>query len=718
MSRISKSTAIDTNQTLDSLVLQVLNTALVACDAKSGSLMMVDNKRGVLQIKARLGTPKAGRTNEPIFFAGDSSIAGWVAKHKKPYLCKDVAKDHHFSASRSGKNFASLLSVPIVHNGKLLAVINADSRETNYFTKRHQNRLQRVADQISKPLAERISITDALAQIGVELTRLPKGGGVDLVLSKIANLALRALGADIITLYQYSQEKDTFLVEGKGPTIAGAINNPGPMNRKVHPGDVPFRVVKEGRSGFYPDVGNEPFLRDPVSRPGEQNRPRFIKREGIHSMAALLLPFQAGKQHNNEVVGVMFASYRSPHEFNIDEVAALASFADYAAVAILNARVEEQHYTEQMRMVEAMAANFAHRMGNLAGASRVAVQELRPFLSNHNKVAAQHLATIMQRADVLLELSGRLARPFKETGHMFKVEPINLCEIVTTEVLQVCNDEALDIDYERRHLRQMPAALSVGFQLRQVLHDLLTNAAQAVRGVEDPQITINARYNKVASKIELEITDNGSGIPPDIRERLFNPGVTTKKDSLGIGLWWSRTFMQATGGNLTLKHTELGRGTTFQLEVPASAEDKSTATGKRRKPVRDILVVDDEPTLARQIKSIALSLKYSVTTAATRAVAESRLERYTFKLAILDIRLVDSDDTNVDGLELLRQIEHSGERTKVIILSSYSDDYAHIADSHKCLLLCLHKQTLNTKNLRTLLRNHIRPTPKRAVKGS
>src|SRR5262249_44423555 len=154
--------------------------------------------------------PRAGRTQEPIYTIGDNSIAGWVAKHKQLYLCSDVSKDQFFAASRSGKNFKSLLSVPIIHNGKPLAVINADSSKRDFFSPKHVKLLQGVARKSSEPIAERISIAGALAEIGVELTRLPKRGGVDIVLSKIANLALRALGADVITLYQYNQEKDIF----------------------------------------------------------------------------------------------------------------------------------------------------------------------------------------------------------------------------------------------------------------------------------------------------------------------------------------------------------------------------------------------------------------------------------------------------------------------------------------------------------------------------
>ena len=196
-------------------------------------------------------------------------------------------------------------------------------------------------------------------------------------MEKIAQSAVRSLGADVVTLYQYIQEKDEFPVEGTGPTIAGAINNPRPMRRKVYPGDVPWSVVKERKSGFYSEVHEQDFLSGEVDRPGDTPRPRFIDREGIKSTAALLLPYRAAELRGEEVVGVMFANYRTRHEFNIDEISALATFADYAAAAILNARHEErrreeQWRAEQMKVMESISANFAHRMSNLAGTSRVA----------------------------------------------------------------------------------------------------------------------------------------------------------------------------------------------------------------------------------------------------------------------------------------------------------------------------------------------------------
>ena len=90
-----------------------------------------------------------------------------------------------------------------------------------------------------------------------------------------------------------------------------------------------------------------------------------------------------------------------------------------------------------MRMVESMAANFAHRMGNLAGVSRLASQTLRDRIDPNDQIAIRQLKLIEQRANVLMELADRLARPFKETGHMFDLKPLDLATILEEELKQI-----------------------------------------------------------------------------------------------------------------------------------------------------------------------------------------------------------------------------------------------------------------------------------------
>jgi hypothetical protein len=258
---------IETTGTLDAMLHQILNQALVAVNAEAGALMLVDNKRGILQIKARLGKPRPGRKTEPVYSIGEKGIASWAVREKRAYLCPNVEHDPIFTPSSSGTNFLSVLSVPVVHEGKVLVVINADAETPNYFSETSKAILEKVAEQVAAPIAARISLLDALASAGVEVSRLPSEGSVERVLTRIAQLAVASLGADIVTIYPYVQSKGEFPVEGTGPTRFPEVRDPKPMLRRVYPGDVPWTVVKQRRPGFYPDVRAADFLTGHVDRP-------------------------------------------------------------------------------------------------------------------------------------------------------------------------------------------------------------------------------------------------------------------------------------------------------------------------------------------------------------------------------------------------------------------------------------------------------------------
>lgn len=701
---------IETSQTLDAMLHQILNQALVAVNAEAGSLMMVANKRGILQIKARLGKPRPGRKTEPVYKISDKGIAGWVVLNREAYLCGDIENDTIFTPSLSGeRNFLSVLVAPIVFEDKVLAVINADSEKKNYFTDEHKKILEIVAQEVAGPIAERISILDALAEAGVELSRLPSEGGVDRVLQRIAQLAVRSLGADVVTIYPYVQETDEFLVEGSGPTIAPAVRDTRFMRRKVYPNDVPWTVVKKRKPGFYPDVYKEEFLTGEVNRPDDPPRSRFVEREGIKSMAALLLPYRAAEDETEEVVGVMFANYRTFHDFNIDEISALATFADYAAIAILNVRHEEKRRVEQMKMVESISANFAHRMSNLAGISRVNVQMLKERINPDDLYSHQLLDDINRKAKILLELAGRLTRPFKTTGKMIELVPIDVEKIIKDELAQI----PLTLDKISVNLKfptYLPSVYSVEFQLRQVFHDMFSNALTAMQKEEKGFFEVCAVFNEPRSRVEISISDSGSGIPEEIREKLFNPGVTTKHDSLGIGLWWCRTFLQATGGNVTLKDTQVGKGTTFIIEIPCKSDtlliENPLLYGASQTKEIDVLVVDDADDWRNRLAGIVITKNYTCCVTANYEETIETLAKNRFKLVVLDIRLVDSDPENKDGLRILAEIDKANLDTKVIIISGYgygTDEVIKIAQQSQRFMGFIDKGQFELNDFYTLV---------------
>ena len=97
----------------------------------------------------------------------------------------------------------------------------------------------------------------------------------------------------------------------------------------------------------------------------------------------------------------------------------------------------------------------------------------------------------------------------------------------------------------------------------QVLLNLLLNALEALAGREKPQIRMLSRMNE-RGRVLIEVSDNGPGIAPEAREKLFIPFFTTKKEGSGIGLSFSRQVMRLHRGTISVK-SQPGAGSLFVL---------------------------------------------------------------------------------------------------------------------------------------------------------
>ena len=102
-------------------------------------------------------------------------------------------------------------------------------------------------------------------------------------------------------------------------------------------------------------------------------------------------------------------------------------------------------------------------------------------------------------------------------------------------------------------------------RLEAVFHNLLSNAVQAMR-LEGGQIQISTRHTP-ENQVKITFNDNGPGIPPELQQRVFNPGVSGKTGGLGIGLWLVETFIHQFNGTIDFVSTE-NEGTTFTVTLP------------------------------------------------------------------------------------------------------------------------------------------------------
>ncbi len=176
----------------------------------------------------------------------------------------------------------------------------------------------------------------------------------------------------------------------------------------------------------------------------------------------------------------------------------------------------------------------------------------------------------------------------------------------------------------------------------------------------------------------LTVSDTGSGMSPEIRERVFEPFFTTKEVGKGTGLGLSMVygFTQQSGGHVSIE-SEIGQGTTITILLPASAHSAtqsneegvaslSTLSGHER-----VLVVEDEPHVLTFVSAQLESLGYEVTGVTSGLEALRVLEvRRDFDLLFTDVVLPQG----ISGVDLARRVRDMGLRTKVLLTSGYAEE--------------------------------------------
>ncbi len=121
-----------------------------------------------------------------------------------------------------------------------------------------------------------------------------------------------------------------------------------------------------------------------------------------------------------------------------------------------------------------------------------------------------------------------------------------------------------------------------GDKLSQVFLNIILNAIDAA----PPKGVLTIETQKDASGCTVSVSDNGSGIPADLQEKIFAPFYSTKDGGTGLGLSISKTIVESYGGTLTLSETE-GGGACFTVSLPSKDSD-SIATKQAESDFKNI----------------------------------------------------------------------------------------------------------------------------------
>jgi nitrogen fixation/metabolism regulation signal transduction histidine kinase len=158
--------------------------------------------------------------------------------------------------------------------------------------------------------------------------------------------------------------------------------------------------------------------------------------------------------------------------------------------------------------------------------------------------------------------------------------PVAINDLVR-DVIDMYRTETLGLDIRLSLQDDLPLLAADPGRLRQVLHNLLINARDAVVGREHAAVHITTALIEEGNyrAIALEVSDNGPGFPEDLLDRLFEPYVTTKEKGTGLGLAIVKKIVEEHNGSLTATNTS--EGAVIRIRLPITEPDAESYEPER-----------------------------------------------------------------------------------------------------------------------------------------
>ena len=605
---------------LEPVFRAMLEKATQICGAKFGVMFRFAD--GAFRAVSWLGSPPAYTIEQPhIVSEHPHNPLTRIVSTKKPVHISDLTKERAYIEDNprivalvETAGARSLLVVPMVKNEELIGAIAVYWQEARSFTEKQIELISnfaaqaviaidntRLLSELRKSLQQQTATADVLKVISRSTFDLQTV--LDTLVESVARLCEaemasinREKGAAYqrVASYGYSPELQAYM--DRHPIPAGQ-------------GSVVGRTVMEGGVIHIHDV-----LADPDYKMAEA-----AKLGGIRTMLGVPL------LREGTSIGVLVLQRKGVRPFTDKQIELATTFADQAVIAIENARLLselrqrttdlskslEDLRTTQDRLVQTqklaslgqLTAGIAHEIknplnfvNNFSGVSAELIDELQEALSDVS-LNEKKRSEIAELTDTLRSNLEKVVQHGKRADAIVKNMLLHSREGSGEHRLVDINtlvEESLNLAYHGARAEKQgfnialersldPAAGAADIfpqDITRALLNLISNgfyAATKRKKTEanggDYEPTLTAATKNLGDRVEIRIRDNGSGIPPDVKEKMFNPFFTTKPAGEGTGLGLSIShdiIVKQHGGSIEVD-TQPGKFTEIRVILPRAA---------------------------------------------------------------------------------------------------------------------------------------------------
>lgn len=224
-------------------------------------------------------------------------------------------------------------------------------------------------------------------------------------------------------------------------------------------------------------------------------------------------------------------------------------------IIIVLIALQTSYRSTQNQVWAGLAKETAHQLGTPVSSLEGWLEMLKDIKGNESIVPEME-----KDVNRLLLISDR----FGKIGSTPHLEKKNIVEQILTMMEYIKKRAGHHVKFNLQSKEKEIIALISPPLFDWVIENLLKNALDAMEGKGNINITIKEEHQK----IEIEINDNGKGISVRNISKVFKPGFTTKKRGWGLGLTLTKRIVeQFHKGKIFIKHSEIGKGTTFKIEL-------------------------------------------------------------------------------------------------------------------------------------------------------